>query len=98
MAQDSKLRDSHAKLSQRLGLVSLTSGSSDFTVVAAPEPGARRRDESVWRWLERSSEPVAAAARAQWDGWLLRMPPGPRARSYPQVPGPPRRAGPRGSG
>jgi hypothetical protein len=59
--------------------VSLSSGSSVFTVVAAPEPGARRRDESVWRWLERSSEPVAAAARAQWDGWLSRMPPGPRA-------------------
>ena len=64
---------------RRLGLVSLSSGSSVFTVVAAPAPGARRRDESVWRWLERSSEPVAAAARAQWDGWLSRMPPGPRA-------------------
>jgi hypothetical protein len=47
-------------------------------MVAAPEAGARRRDESVWRWLERSNEPVAAAARAQWDGWLSRMPPGPR--------------------
>jgi len=65
----------------RLGLVSLSSRSSVFTVVdaPAPEPSARRRDESVWRWLERSSEPVAAAARAQWDGWLSRMPPGPRA-------------------
>ena len=65
----------------RLGLVSLSSRSPVFTVVAAPapEPGARRRDESVLRWLERSSEPVAAAARAQWDGWLSRMPPGPRA-------------------
>ena len=59
--------------------MSLSSGSSVFTVVAVPEHGARRRDESVWRWLERSSEPVAAAARAQWDGWLSRMPPGPRA-------------------
>ncbi len=59
--------------------MSLSNGSSVFTVVAASEPGARRRDESVWRWLERSSEPVAAAARAQWDGWLSRMPPGPRA-------------------
>jgi len=78
-----------------LGLVSLSNGSSVFTVVAAPEPVARRRDESVWRWLERSSESVAAAARAQWDGWLSRMPPGPRAA---QAPGPPRRAGPRGSG
>src|ERR1022692_4264575 len=39
---------------RRLGLVSLSSGSSVFTVVAAP-------------------------ARAQWDGWLSRMPPGPRA-------------------
>ncbi len=27
----------------------------------------------------RTYEPVAAAARAQWDGWLSRMPPGPRA-------------------
>jgi hypothetical protein len=60
-------------------MVSLSDGSSVFTVAAVPEASARRRDESVWHWLERSSEPVAAAARAQWDGWLSRMPPGPRA-------------------
>ena len=59
--------------------MNLSNGSSVFTVAAAPEAGARRRDDSVWHWLERSSEPVAAAARAQWDGWLSRMPPGPRA-------------------
>ena len=47
-------------------------------MVAVPEPGARRRNETVWQFLERSSEPVAAAARAQWDGWLSGMPSGPR--------------------
>jgi hypothetical protein len=47
-------------------------------MVAVPEPGARRRNQTVWQFLERSSEPVAAAARAQWDGWLSRMPSGPR--------------------
>ena len=59
--------------------MSLSNGSSVFTTVAAPEPGARRPGESVWQFLERSSEPVAAAARAQWDGWLSQMPSGPRA-------------------
>jgi hypothetical protein len=46
-------------------------------MVAAPEPGPRRQRETVWQFLERSSEPVAAAARAQWDGWLSGMPSGP---------------------
>ncbi len=53
-------------------------GASAFSAVAAREPGARRRTESVWQFLERSSEAVAATARAQWDGWLTRIPPGPR--------------------
>jgi hypothetical protein len=58
--------------------MSSDNGSSVFTMVAAPEPGPRRQRETVWQFLERSSEPVAAAARAQWDGCLSRMPPGPR--------------------
>jgi hypothetical protein len=58
--------------------VSPSSGSSAFTMVAAPKPGAQRREESVWQFLERSSQPEVAATRAQWDGWLSRMPSGPR--------------------
>lgn len=53
-------------------------GSSVFPAVASREPGARHRAESVWQFLERSSEPVAATARARWDNWLTRMPPEPR--------------------
>jgi hypothetical protein len=58
--------------------MSSDNGSSVFTLAAASEPSPRRQRETVWQFLERSSEPVAAAARAQWDGWLSRMPPGPR--------------------
>jgi hypothetical protein len=46
---------------------------------ATLEPDARRRNESVWQWLERSSELAAEAARAPWDDWLSHMPPEPRA-------------------
>lgn len=52
--------------------------ASLFTVVASPQPGPRRNGESAWQFLERSSEPVAVAARARWDDWLSRMPEGPR--------------------
>jgi hypothetical protein len=48
-------------------------------MVAAPEAGPRRNAESVWQFLERSSEPVAADTRARWDEWLSRMPEEPRA-------------------
>jgi hypothetical protein len=58
--------------------MSSDNGSSIFTLAAAPEPGTRRRNETVWQFLERSNEPAAVAARAQWDGWLSRIPPGPR--------------------
>lgn len=51
---------------------------SAFSAATGRQPGARRRTESVWQFLERSSEPVAATTRAQWDDWLLRMPPKPR--------------------
>jgi hypothetical protein len=58
--------------------VSEDNGSSAFSAVGSRESGARRRTESVWQFLERSSEQVAATARAQWDSWLIRMPPEPR--------------------
>lgn len=52
------------------------------SVFAAPTShgsGGRRRDESVWQFLERSTEPVATDTRARWDAWLARMPTGARA-------------------
>lgn len=51
---------------------------SAFSAATGRQPGARRRTESVWQFLERSSEPVADSTRAQWDDWLLQMPPKPR--------------------
>jgi hypothetical protein len=58
--------------------VNVVNGSSAFTAVVARQPGARRRSETVWQFLERSSQPEAVAARAQWDDWLSRMPQGAR--------------------
>lgn len=55
--------------------MSPSNGSSVFTLVETPEPGPRRTGESVWGWLERSNEPVAVAARAQWEEWLSQLPP-----------------------
>ncbi|MGH3275776.1 MAG: hypothetical protein ACRDNZ_15800 [Streptosporangiaceae bacterium] len=52
---------------------------SVFTMPAGPAPGGRRQDESVWQFLERSTEPVAAETRTRWDAWLSRMPTGARA-------------------
>ena len=59
--------------------MSLSNEPSVFAVSATLEPGARQRDESVWQWLERSSEPAAEDPRAPWGNWLSRMPPEPRA-------------------
>ena len=53
--------------------ISPPSGSV-FAAPASPGPGGRRRDESVWQFLERSTEPVAVDTRARWDAWLARMP------------------------
>jgi len=50
---------------------------SVFTM-SAPSPGGRKRDESVWQFLERSTEAIAADTRARCDAWLARMPAGPR--------------------
>jgi hypothetical protein len=55
-------------------------GSSVFTLVADPALGARRQGETLWHFLERSSEPVAIETRARWDAWLARMPAAERAR------------------
>jgi hypothetical protein len=54
------------------------SGSA-FAAPASPAPGGRRRDETVWQFLERSTEPVAVDTRARWDAWLARMPASARA-------------------
>jgi hypothetical protein len=53
--------------------------SSVFAIPADPAPGGRRQDESIWQFLERSTEPVAADTRSRWDAWLARMPAEPRA-------------------
>lgn len=55
------------------------SGGSAFATPARSGPGGRRRDESVWQFLERSTEPVAIDTRARWDAWLARMPASARA-------------------
>ena len=55
------------------------SGGSVFATPASPGPGGRRRDESVWQFLERSTDPVATDTRARWDAWLARMPTSARA-------------------
>jgi hypothetical protein len=55
-------------------------GSSVFTLVANPAPGGRQHNESIWKFLERSSEPIAVETRARWDAWLARMPAAERAR------------------
>ena len=47
---------------------------SVFSTPASPAPGGRRRDESIWQFLERSTEPVAADTCTRWDSWLARMP------------------------
>jgi hypothetical protein len=52
---------------------------SVFATSASPGPGGRRRDESVWQFLERSTEPVATDTRARWDAWLGRVPVSARA-------------------
>jgi hypothetical protein len=46
---------------------------------AASSPGGRGRKETLWQFIERSTEPIAADTRARWDGWLARMPAEPRA-------------------
>ena len=54
------------------------SGSA-FATPASPAPGGRRRDENVWQFLERSTEPVAVDTRARWDAWLAQVPTSARA-------------------
>ena len=54
-------------------------GGSVFTIPASPAAGGRTGHESVWQFLERSPEPVAAETRTRWDAWLSRMPADARA-------------------
>jgi hypothetical protein len=55
------------------------SGSSAFKASTTPSPGARTRVESIWQFLERSTEPVAVETRRRWDIWLSQLPPDARA-------------------
>jgi hypothetical protein len=57
--------------------MSTSSGWTAFDT-STPSAGGRRRRETIWQFLERSSEPVAADTRARWDSWLARMPEEPR--------------------
>jgi hypothetical protein len=58
----------------------MSSGSgSVFTIPASPAAGGRTGHESVWQFLERSTEAVAAETRTRWDVWLSRMPAAARA-------------------
>jgi hypothetical protein len=49
---------------------------SFFGNAGAQDPGPRRQRETAWKYLQRSSEPEAVAARTRWDNWLARMPAG----------------------
>ncbi len=52
------------------------SSVSFFGNAGAQDPGPRRQRETAWKYLQRSSEPEAVAARTRWDNWLARMPAG----------------------
>jgi hypothetical protein len=60
-------------------MMSPDSGSV-FGASAKPAPGGRTKYETVWQFLERSSEPIAADTCERWDAWLSRMPGSERAR------------------
>jgi len=49
---------------------------SFFGNTGAQDLGPRRQRETAWKYLQRSSEPEAVAARTRWDNWLTRMPAG----------------------
>jgi hypothetical protein len=59
-------------------MVSANGGWSAFDT-AASSPGGRGRKETIWQFVERSTEPIAGDTRARWDAWLARMPAEPRA-------------------
>jgi hypothetical protein len=44
----------------------------------APSPGWLGYKETLWQYLERSTDPIAVDTRVRWDSWLARMPAGPR--------------------
>lgn len=58
--------------------MSTSSGWSAFSTVAL-SPDKRGRKETLWDYIERSSDPIPADTRARWDAWLARMPAGPRS-------------------
>ena len=59
-------------------MVDAGGGWSAFGTTAS-SPGERGRKETIWQFVERSTEPVAGDIRARWDAWLARMPAEPRA-------------------
>jgi hypothetical protein len=59
--------------------MSASGGASAFSISAAPLPGGRGHVESIWHFLERSTEPVAIETRRRRDEWLSWMPPDARA-------------------
>lgn len=63
--------------STREVMVSASSGWTAFDT-SAPSPGGRGRKETLWQYLERSTDPIAVDTRVRWDSWLARMPAGPR--------------------
>jgi hypothetical protein len=44
-----------------------SSKESAFKTSATPAPGARTNVETVWQFLERSTEPMAFETRGRWD-------------------------------
>ncbi len=58
--------------------MSASSGWSAFSTVAL-SPDKRGRKETLWDYIERSSDPIAADTRTMWDAWLARMPADPRS-------------------
>lgn len=59
-------------------MVSASSGRSAFSTVAL-SPDKRGRKETLWDYIERSSDQIAADTRTRWDAWLARMPADPRS-------------------
>jgi hypothetical protein len=57
--------------------VNASSGWSAFDT-SAPSPGWRGRKETLWQYMERSTDPIAVDTRTRWDSWLARMPTEPR--------------------
>jgi hypothetical protein len=58
-------------------MVSASSGWPAFNT-SAPSSGRRGHKETLWQYIERSTDPIAVDTGVRWDSWLARMPSGPR--------------------